>query len=338
MKQIALKGKSGVCNIVLETPITRLKEYYGGRITAIITDKTVHFLHGHLFPHHEIIVIETGEQSKTLDTVEHIYEKFLQWELDRSSFVVGIGGGNICDITGFAATTYLRGISFGLVPTTLLSQVDASIGGKNGVNYKGYKNLIGTFNQPRFVLCDFEFLKTLPAPELKNGFAEVIKHAAIGNTSLFSYLEKYHRKALSLEGSVIKKIVYESLMVKRGVVLSDETERGERRKLNFGHTLGHAIETTVGLKHGEAVSIGMVAAARLSQSKGMLLKEDVERIETLLKNFGLPVNMKGDRGLILDAIRKDKKREGEEINFVLLDRIGNARIVAISIEELEGAI
>ncbi|MCX5814736.1 MAG: 3-dehydroquinate synthase [Proteobacteria bacterium] len=338
MKRIEIIGKSGASRIVLGASINRLGEYYNPDRTMIITDETVRRLHGHLFPQCDVIEIGAGEESKTLDTVESIYDRFLHRELDRFSFIIGIGGGIVCDVAGFAASTYLRGLRFGFVPTTLLAQVDASIGGKNGVNYKGYKNLIGTFNQPEFVLCDFELLKTLPEGELRNGFSEVIKHAIIGDASLFSYLEDEWKNALMLDADVIEKIVSDSLAVKAGIVSIDETEKSKRRKLNFGHTIGHALEKITGNKHGEAISAGMVAAARLSEARGMLSQDDVERIEAVLSNFGLPLRIETDKDMIIDAIRKDKKRSGEEINFVLLHDIGNAEIVPIKIKELEEVI
>ena len=176
--------------------------------------------------------------------------------------IVAIGGGIVCDVAGFAASTYMRGLSFGFVPTTLLAQVDASVGGKNGVNLHGYKNLVGTFAQPGFVLCDPELLRTLPTEEVRNGFAEVIKQAAIGDALLFSFLEAGPDAALSLDRAAIDRIVYDCLKVKTNIVKEDELETGERRKLNFGHTVGHAVEKVHGLRHGEAVSIGMMAAAR----------------------------------------------------------------------------
>ncbi|VVB98401.1 3-dehydroquinate synthase [uncultured archaeon] len=289
MRTLKIEGKTGTSEIVLGESISNLAKYCEGSETVIITDRNVRALHGASFPKAEIIEIGIGEHNKTLKTVEGIYEKFLELGLDRSSCVAGIGGGIVCDVAGFAASTYLRGLKFGFAPTTLLAQVDASIGGKNGVNFKGYKNLVGTFRQPNFVLCDFEMLKTLPPRELRNGFAEIVKHGAIADAQLFSYLEENCKNALAIHRTAIEKIVYDSLMVKSRIVSLDETEKGERRKLNFGHTFGHAIEKTTGLPHGEAISIGMVAAARLSAAKGLLASKEADRIESLLKALGLPV-------------------------------------------------
>lgn len=335
MKTLEIEGKTGKSTIAIGESISNLGSYCSAGKKVVITDRTTRGFHAALFPECEIIEIGEGEKNKTLATVEKIYEKFLSLELERSACVVGIGGGIVCDVAGFAASTYLRGMRFGFVPTTLLAQVDAGIGGKNGVNFRGYKNLIGTINQPEFVVCDFSLLSTLPKPELSNGFAEVIKHAAIADAELFAYLEKNADRAMALEKETMERLIYGSLRVKAGIVSRDETEKGERRKLNFGHTLGHAVESRMGLRHGEAVSVGMVAAARLSVAKGMLQEAEAERLERLLAAFGLPTKVKGSAGEIIDAVRKDKKREGEAVNFVLLEGIGQAKVSEIGLAELE---
>jgi 3-dehydroquinate synthase len=331
MRRITLAGNTGKSKIMLDMSLGNLIDFCRIEKTIVITDSNVHRLYGEQFSGYTTIVIEAGEHHKALDTVHNIYKKLLELEFDRSSLVVGIGGGVVCDIAGFAASTYLRGLSFGFVPTTLLAQVDASVGGKNGVNFKDYKNLIGTINQPAFVMCDFETLKTLPEAELRNGFAEVIKHALIGNKTLFSHIERNREAALLLDKDTINSIVYNSLRVKTNIVSQDETEKGDRRKLNFGHTFGHALEKTAGIRHGEAVSIGMIMEAKLSEVKGMLQKKDVDRIKHVLAAFGLPVLFQSNAEAIMDAIRKDKKREDEYIYTVLLDGIGKAVIEKIKI-------
>ncbi|MDO8553775.1 MAG: 3-dehydroquinate synthase [Candidatus Micrarchaeota archaeon] len=338
MRVLELKAASGNCKLLIGESIERVMEYCNAKKVIIITDKNVLQLHGHTFPKCEMISIDSGEGIKTLETVEIIYERLLELEVDRSSIILGIGGGIVCDITGFVATTYLRGIRFGFVPTTLLAQVDASIGGKNGVNFKGYKNMIGAIRQPEFCLFDFELLKTLPESEMKCGFAEIAKHAAIGDASLFSYLEVNYKEILKLKKSIIEKVIYDSLKIKADIVAKDESEKGERMKLNFGHTLGHAIEKTVGLPHGKAVSLGMVLAANISAKKGLLDKKEVERIVRLLENVGLPTKIDFDKNMVIDAMRKDKKRRGDEINMVLLKSIGNVMITKIKIDELEAMI
>ncbi|MGD8986090.1 MAG: 3-dehydroquinate synthase [Desulfobacteraceae bacterium] len=338
MKSLIIHGSTGDSNILIGESLQNLQKYIASAQVVIITDSNVRRLYGKDFPPYEIIEIGMGEKIKNLDTVKTIYGKLLEAETDRSSFIVGIGGGVVCDIAGFAASTYLRGVRFGFVSSTLLSQVDASVGGKNGVNFEGYKNMVGVFNQPEVVICDMNLLKTLPEKQVLCGLAEVVKHAAIGDANLFSYLEKHYNKVLQLYEEAIEKIVYDSVLIKSSIVNRDEKEKGERRKLNFGHTLGHALEKTTGAPHGEAVSAGMVAASVLSEKKGYLSREEKERIEALLKKFQLPTRVQVDKKRLLEALRKDKKREGEAINFVLLHGIGKAVVEKISMKELEAVV
>ena len=336
-------GAHGDSEILIGESITTLARYAGAGRIVVITDKIVgKLIRGKLGPM-LVIEIDAGEGAKTLETVAQIYGRLLELEIDRGSCIVGIGGGIVCDVSGFVASTYLRGVRFGFVPTTLLAQVDASVGGKNGVNFKGYKNLIGTFNQPDFVICDFDLLATLPDEEIRNGYAEIIKHAAIGDARLFGYLEENAVSASKLEPKTLERIVFDSLSVKTKIVRKDQTEQNERMKLNFGHTIGHAFEKVAKLPHGQAIAIGMLAAARLSVKRGLLSGPEASRLEKLLSAYGLPVRpgaaIVGNsdmRTLILDAIRKDKKRRGDEVRMCLLERIGCAKIVGVKLEELDG--
>lgn len=339
MRTLRINGIAGDCEIFVGEKLENLSNYTQAEKIFVISDENVLKYHSSKLPDKaHIIKIRSGEGNKTLSTVQTIYEQLLELEADRSSLIVGMGGGIVCDIAGFAAATYLRGTKLGLVPTTLLAQVDASIGGKNGVNFKGYKNMVGTIRQPSFCICDSDLLKTLPKSELVYGMAEVVKHACISDLSLFEYLEKNFADALLLNSQVIQKLIYDSINVKVKIVNSDETEKGERMKLNFGHTIGHAIEKVYGLPHGQAVSIGLVAASRLSASKGLIKMEHSERIESLLKRIELPTSLKIDSKSIANAIRKDKKRSGEDINMILLESIGSACINKIKLSEIEGVL
>ncbi|MCK4765157.1 MAG: 3-dehydroquinate synthase [Candidatus Aminicenantes bacterium] len=350
MKIIEIHGQTGASTIAVGESLENLKKYLPKRKTVIITDKNVNRLYAGQFPSLPKIVIGTGEKIKTLQTIEYIFDKLLQLEIDRSSYILGIGGGIVCDITGFAASTYMRGVGFGFVSSTLLSQVDASVGGKNGVNFRGYKNMVGVFNQPDFVICDPAMLKTLPKKELANGFAEIVKHACLSSGDLFDFLENNYEAALTLDPAAIEKLVYDSVAIKSAVVNRDEKEKGERRKLNFGHTLGHALEKTRGLSHGEAVSAGMVFAAGLSVRKGLLEEAAAVRLKQLLEKFNLPTKIDpaknapggilpgGEMDKILDALKKDKKREGAGIHFVLLKSPGEVVIEEIPISELAEVI
>ncbi len=338
MRTFEIHGSTGVSTILVGEQLQNLERYIPGGKAVIITDTNVKQFYQKDFAPYDIITIETGEKIKNLDTARYIYERLVELEADRSTFIIGIGGGIVCDIAGFVASTYLRGVRFGFVSSTLLSQVDASVGGKNGVNFGGYKNMIGVFNQPEFVICDLNLLNTLPEKEILCGMAEIVKHAVIGDIDLFAFLEEHYQKALALDVGVIEKLVYDSIVIKSAIVNRDEKEKGERRKLNFGHTFGHAIEKTTGVPHGEAVSAGMVMASDLSVKRGCLPAQDAERIKKLLQKMKLPTRIQSDRKTVLDALQKDKKRKGDSIYFVLLNNIGNPFVDQISIKELEAVI
>ncbi|MDI6796743.1 MAG: 3-dehydroquinate synthase [Desulfatibacillaceae bacterium] len=302
---------------------------------VIITDSKVFELYGSRFPASLMVLkIGQGEAVKTLETVQGLYGRLLELGGDRSIFVLGIGGGIVCDVAGFVASTFLRGLKFGFAATTLLAQTDASVGGKNGVNFAGYKNMVGTFNQPEFVLCDTGLLATLPKSELANGFAEITKHGCIADEAYFDFLEQNASKAKDLDQEVINALVEGSVKIKAGVVSRDELEKGERTKLNFGHTFGHALEKVAGVSHGQAVAAGMVLAAKLSAARTGLAGKDVARIENLVCAMGLAPVINADRGRVVDALVKDKKRFGQSLRFVLLKKIGRSTVEEIPLDEL----
>ncbi len=343
MRKLHLKAKTGECDILIGESIASLPDYIGNSLAVIVTDKNVRKAHGGKFPKRvQVIEIGTGEESKTLATVHEIYKKLSDLGMERTGVIIGIGGGLVCDVAGFAAATYLRGVRLILVPTTLLACTDAAIGGKNGVNLDGYKNLIGTIRQPECVICDFELLKTLPRQEIASGFAEIIKHACIADATLFAYLEENLLQAMDLKKSVIEKVMHDSLAVKTAIVAKDESEKNERMKLNFGHTVGHSIENTLGIRHGEAVAIGMMIATRISQKRGLTTQKESNRLAELLEKAGLPSRLpdksKANIGKIKDALSKDKKRKGAKIRMALLEGIGKARIEEVTISEIEGVL
>ncbi len=322
MTSIKISGDTGNSEILIGESISNFRKYLPDGKTIIITDQRVNELYGHLWEDFATIIIGQGEGVKILETVQMIIKQMLELVADRKTFILGVGGGIVCDISGFAASVFMRGLRFGFVATTLLSQVDASVGGKNGVNFDGYKNIVGVFNQPEFVLCDPSVLKTLERKEISNGLAEIVKHALIANAGMFGFLEKNITGLLNLEEEVINNIVTRSVQIKAGIVNRDEKEKGDRRKLNFGHTFGHAIEKIAGISHGNAVSLGMVIAARYSSEKGYLDNIELQRIINLLEQLELPVLNDYDPVQILEAIFKDKKREDDNIHFVLLEKIG----------------
>lgn len=275
-----------------------------------------------------VATIPAGEENKTLETAARLYREMLSFGLDRKSFVLSLGGGLVGDVAGFAAATYMRGIRFVQVPTTLLAQVDASVGGKVGVNLPEGKNLVGAFHQPSLVLIDPQLLATLPSRELVSGFAEVVKYGIIRDPDFFSFLEENYEDVLSLKRAAVEKAVAVSCRIKADVVGADEREEsGLRAILNFGHTVAHALEALTDYdtyRHGEAVSIGMVCAAEISSKLGYLSEGAADRMSNLLQKAGLPVTFSNlDPTHILARMCFDKKAVGEKIRFVLARTIGD---------------
>jgi 3-dehydroquinate synthase len=275
-----------------------------------------------------VVAIPAGERSKCLAQVAACYDHLARHRLERRSFVVALGGGVVGDLAGFLAATYLRGLALVQVPTTLLAAVDSSVGGKVGVNLVAGKNLVGAFYQPRLVLCDLATLKTLPPRELRAGLAEVIKYGVIDDARLFRRLERDLEALLQLEPATLAIVVARCCAIKAAVVGQDETEGGRRAILNFGHTVGHAIEAISKYGkylHGEAIAIGQVAAALLSARRQGLSDGEVERIRRLLDRAGLPTTVRLDRrqrALVQKTMRLDKKVSEGEVKFVLAERIG----------------
>lgn len=334
METFTVKGMNGLSAIHVGESLHALENYLPDCHAVIVTDVNIKKHYGQNFPDLPVITIGTGEKIKTLDTIETILKGFLDHNCDRSSFVIGIGGGIVTDITGFAASVFLRGVRFGFVSTSLLSQVDASVGGKNGVNLDAFKNMVGVFNQPEFVLCDIDLLGTLPRPEISNGLAEIVKHALISDPDMFSFLEENKQKALSVDHDTIYRLVADSVRIKSEVVQKDEKESGERRKLNFGHTIGHAIEKIDPVGHGRAVSMGMMAACRFSEQKGYLRSADLDRIRSLLTGLELPTDLNYPGNRIIEAAGKDKKKQGLNLFYVFLEQIGRARVEKIRFDEM----
>ncbi len=278
------------------------------------------------------VVLPDGEEYKDWQTLNLIFDALLQSRAERKTTLIALGGGVIGDMTGFAAACYQRGVPFIQVPTTLLSQVDSSVGGKTGINHPLGKNMIGAFYQPKVVLADTDTLKTLPARELSAGLAEVIKYGLIRDAEFLAWLEANMQKLRALNAEAISHAIYRSCEIKAQVVAQDEREGGLRAILNLGHTFGHAIETGMGYGnwlHGEAVAAGMVLAADASRRKGWLTEADVERVRAIIRAAGLP-DTAPDLGVerYLDYMGHDKKVEGGQIRFVLLKKIGEAVITA----------
>lgn len=273
------------------------------------------------------IVLPSGEKEKNIESIQKIWKAMHNAQCDRKSLVINLGGGVICDMGGFAASTYMRGIDFLNIPTTLLAQVDASVGGKTGINFTGIKNLIGTFNQPVGVIIDIETLITLPKRKLLSGFAEIIKHGLIKNKKYFEKVTAKH--PLKFTQNEMIDIISESCEIKADIIQNDETENNIRKLLNFGHTIGHALEaisldTPNPLLHGEAISIGMWIEAKISYHLNLLSLSDLQKIKQALLNAELPLSINVKINEVLKKIKSDKKNTKGKINFTLLNRIGSA--------------
>jgi len=306
------------------------------RSSFIITDENVYEHYQTILKPWKVIRIPAGESSKSLRTVEQIIAELIAREADRDALIIGMGGGVVTDISGFVAGIYKRGVRCAFVPTTILSMVDAAIGGKNGLDFGNFKNMVGLIRQPEFLLYDYHLLNTLPYEEWVNGFAEIIKHACILDADMFSHLEANSLEIFQNDHLILAKLIYDNVALKTRIVQEDEFEQGKRKILNFGHTFGHAIETPYKLTHGHAVSIGMNMAARISTLFTGF--QEQERLDRLIAKYKLPYKIIYDRISTLEFMLQDKKRNAEEVNYILLKRIGEAIIQPISFEKLKSII
>lgn len=320
---------------VFDASFEDIYTYCSKEKTVIITDENIYNLHKQKFEGFRIITVVPGEKTKSQRSVDNIIDKLLELEVDKQTFLLGVGGGVISDIVGYVASIFKRGIRLGLVPTTILGMVDAAIGGKNGVDVGFYKNMVGTIYQPEFILYDYSFLQTLPVKEWVNGFAEIIKHACIKDALLFSTLERYNLHTIQSDSTLIASLIETNASIKMDIVTTDEYEKADRKLLNFGHTFGHAIENLHHLPHGHAVSIGMVAACNLSEKINGLSFDDAQRVVRLLAKYHLPVDIETDYAKVFDVLKLDKKRENDHMHFVLLNRIGDAEAKPVSMNFLQ---
>ena len=358
--EITIRGEGGSASRIAFGPISGLGADLDPDKAVLVTDAEIRRLHGASFPSCPVALVERGEAAKSLSSLEALFGRFLELGLGRDSTVVAIGGGSVSDLAGFAAFTWLRGVDFGFAPTTLLAMVDASVGGKNGVDFRGVKNLVGIFRQPRFVRMDLSLLSTLSDMEFASGMAEVVKHAVIAGGDYFELVAEEAVKSASSARrpglDALGRIVAGSVEIKAGVVARDEREAGERRKLNLGHSVGHGIEAATGLPHGHSVAAGLGTACRLALRMGRLSGADCGRITRLLDACGLPSSIAaaakatlaaGPRALadgpelrsaISAAIITDKKRVGSDILMALPAAIGSVAIDAIPLSELQAFV
>lgn len=320
-KKICVVTDSNVAPLYLETVVNELK-------------KSVQTVTAYVIP--------AGEANKNLEQIQGIYEHLIQEHFDRKDMLAALGGGVTGDMTGFAAATYLRGIDFIQIPTTLLAQVDSSVGGKTGVDFKQYKNMVGAFHQPLLVYMNVSTLKTLPDTEFSCGMGEVIKHGLIRDKAYFHWLTEQHAALWNREEQACREMIYKSCLIKKTVVENDPTEQGERAVLNMGHTIGHAVEKLKNftLLHGQCVAVGSMASVWLSMKRGCLSSEEYDAVKTQFQLFGLPVETSGlSCEEILKATKSDKKMESGKIKFVLQDCFGHAVVdTSVSDQELSAAI
>ena len=312
-----------------------LHELLPEKRVIIISDSNIDRTHSDLVQSYEHILIGLGEQAKSLTTLDEIYRKLIELGADRSTFILGIGGGIVTDVAGFVASTYMRGVEFGFITTTLLGAVDASIGGKNGVNIGGFKNMVGTFSQPRFVIYDVALLHSLSDREFRAGLAEVIKTAVLGDKELFELLESTSFEELRQDEELLNKIIIRSVKVKASVVAEDEQEGGRRRILNLGHTVAHAIEKcTSKFSHGEAVAIGLFHITNSASDLKIMPESDAQRIVSLIEKFGFKTALPIEHKQLLDAIKGDKKRKGNSLHIILPTGIGSVEDRLVDFDEL----
>ena len=303
---------------------------------VVVSDTNIDRHYHSLIEPYDHVLIGLGESSKTLLTLDVIYRRFIELGVDRSCFVLAIGGGIVTDVAGFAASTFMRGLEFGFISTSLLGQVDASVGGKNGVNVEGYKNMVGTFTQPKFVICDVDLLRTLSPREFRTGLAEIIKAAVIADAELFEMLEQTDFSTLQRDTERLSEMVYRAVKVKADIVERDERESGDRRLLNLGHTLAHAIEkSSTKMNHGEAVAVGLALIAEVATAREMLAVNDKERIVALLERAGFMLDAPVEIRTLLKAVTKDKKAEGNDIHIVFPVGIASCKVIKMPVEEFK---
>jgi 3-dehydroquinate synthase len=333
MQKVQYKFSAKTTTCYFDADFSQLEKLADKEQAVIVTDENIFRNHQKKFGGWNTIVIRGGEEFKIQPTVDSIMEQLIAFGADRSTVLVGVGGGVVTDLTGFVASIYMRGIGFGFVPSSVLAMVDASIGGKNGIDIGVYKNLAGTIRQPEFLLYDLSLLKSLPKDEWVNGFAEIIKHACIKDAALFRELEKNTLGYYQKNKAALAKLIRRNVAIKSLVVQKDEFENGDRRLLNFGHTLGHAIENLYELPHGHAVSIGMVGASMISEQYTDFT--DTGRVMAALKKYGLPTEASFDAKEVLNILKMDKKRVKDSMNYVLLNKIGQGVVKKIPVAELD---
>jgi 3-dehydroquinate synthase len=344
MMRIDVKSKTGNYPVIIGFGLLKKVNYFfkksgiKGRC-VLICNQALYNLYGktlvkNLGNNTEILIIEDGENVKSLETAKKLYDQLIRLDMNRDSTIIALGGGVTGDLAGYVAATYLRGINLVHIPTSLVAQIDSSIGGKVGVNYRNIKNAIGSFYPPKLVLTDIKTLKTLPEEEFNNGMAEVIKSAVIRNESLFQLIKRNSGKIKRHESDTMLKLITKTCKIKISIIERDEREKGIRKVLNFGHTFGHPLEMLHGYKHGGAISLGMMMATRVAKNLNILEDYSLpQQLESTLKMFNLPTECPKLGNNYWDLLSKDKKRE-ETAVFILPEKIGIVKVMKSSVEEI----
>jgi 3-dehydroquinate synthase len=336
MKNWKVKLSTSTVSFILDGRFSAIDKLVNKANAFYITDENVYALHQNKFKGKKTIVFPSGEEHKQQATIDFIVEALLNLGATREAILVGVGGGVVTDMVGYVAGIYMRGVQVGFVPTTILAMVDASIGGKNGIDVGIYKNMVGLIRQPSFLLYDLDFLQTLPSHQWENGFAEIIKHAAIKDAKMMKALASHDLAFYQKNKKELSALIQKNVQIKMKVVQKDEFEKGDRKLLNFGHTIGHAIENEHALLHGHAISIGMVYAAKISQVlQGF---NDTGLLVATLKQYGLPTNMHFNIEQAMQVMQKDKKKATAGMQYVVLKKIGQAMYETIPMKSLEKLI
>lgn len=336
--EYAFTFPSGTVRYLFQRKMAHLSLNADPKTFVIITDERLADLYQKELRGYTILTVPAGEKSKSLDSIAHLTQELLRHQVHRHHCLLGFGGGVVTDITGYLASSYMRGIPFAFVPTSLLGMVDASVGGKNGVNLEEFKNILGTMVQPSFIYYDLELLQTLPDEEWRNGFAEIIKYGCIADSRILYTLEQEKLAYFQQHPQELEELIVGCIDIKNKIVHADEKESGVRKLLNFGHTAGHAFERHYGLRHGEAVALGMLVACIVSEKECKLDPHFRKRLAVLLQQYGLPCHLDFSVPQVMSLIFSDKKRNDTGIDYVLLEKPGVGIIRNLPFETIESAL
>lgn len=334
MRELTLNFSRGPSRFIIGSKLPELSSVFGSKHLFALADQRLKDLRPEWKIPCQVEWIEGGESIKSFHYLEKILERMLRCGLDRHSTILAVGGGALCDLAGLVAAIYMRGIEYCSIPTTLLAQADACLGGKNGINFGGIKNLVGTLHHPRTCVCDLNWLATLSPAQYRQGLAELVKHALIADAQFLHFIEDHVGEILARDLSVLEHLVFTSLSIKARFVKADEMDFGARHALNFGHTMGHALESHYNLPHGDAVALGMLLEIKLSQHLGVLESDPFERVRALLQRFSFPTQMQISWPQLKTYLAHDKKSSADKLNLPLIQEIGRFELCDVERDSL----